>query len=77
MPGRWAFPEGITLTNLFFEQPVLNSPYECPSRHWELDEVWAADPEDHRKPKAGRIHHADSEAEKAKGIVCETSHLGI
>ena len=22
----------------FFEQPVLNSPYERPSRHWELDE---------------------------------------
>lgn len=22
----------------FFEQPVLNSPYECPSEHWELDE---------------------------------------
>ena len=21
----------------FFEQPVLNSPYEAPSRHWELD----------------------------------------
>ena len=39
MPGRWAFPEGITLTNLFFEQPVLNSPYECPSRYWELDEM--------------------------------------
>ena len=26
------------MTNLFFEQPVLNSPYECPSRHWELDQ---------------------------------------
>ena len=22
----------------FFEQPILNSPYEYPSRHWELDE---------------------------------------
>ncbi len=21
----------------FFEQPILNSPYEYPSRHWELD----------------------------------------
>jgi type III restriction enzyme len=26
------------MSNLFFEQPILNSPYECPSRHWELDE---------------------------------------
>lgn len=24
--------------NEFFEKPVLNSPYEHPSRHWELDE---------------------------------------
>jgi len=23
--------------NPFFEAPILNSPYECPSRHWELD----------------------------------------
>ncbi len=22
----------------FFERPILNSPYECPSEHWELDE---------------------------------------
>ena len=27
------------MTDPFFEQPVLNSPYECPSRHWELDET--------------------------------------
>ena len=23
--------------NRFFKQPILNSPYEYPSRHWELD----------------------------------------
>ena len=22
----------------FFEKPILNSPYECPSRRWEVDE---------------------------------------
>ena len=21
----------------FFREPILNSPYECPRRHWELD----------------------------------------
>jgi type III restriction enzyme len=26
-----------TVENLFFEKPILNSPYEYPSRHWELD----------------------------------------
>lgn len=25
-------------SNLFFEQPILNSPYTYPDRHWELDE---------------------------------------
>lgn len=24
--------------NDFFEKPVLNSPYDYPARHWELDE---------------------------------------
>lgn len=24
--------------NHFLERPILNSPYECPARHWELDE---------------------------------------
>ncbi len=28
-----------TLTDPFFERPVLNSPYERPDRHWELDET--------------------------------------
>jgi type III restriction enzyme len=26
------------MSDLFFEKPILNSPYEYPSRHWELDE---------------------------------------
>ena len=26
------------MANKFFEQPILNSPYDYPSRHWELDE---------------------------------------
>ena len=26
------------MDNRFFEQPILNSPYECPGRHWELDD---------------------------------------
>jgi len=24
--------------NPFFDHPILNSPYECPTRHWELDD---------------------------------------
>ncbi len=26
------------MSNQFFDQPILNSPYAYPSRHWELDE---------------------------------------
>lgn len=26
------------MTNSFFEKPILNSPYDYPGRHWELDE---------------------------------------
>jgi type III restriction enzyme len=26
------------MENPFFEHPILNSPYECPRQHWELDE---------------------------------------
>ena len=25
------------MTNPFFDHPILNSPYEYPKRHWELD----------------------------------------
>ena len=25
------------MENQFFSQPILNSPYEYPMRHWELD----------------------------------------
>ena len=26
------------MSERFFERPILNSPYECPTKHWELDE---------------------------------------
>jgi type III restriction enzyme len=28
----------LTVENPFFEKPILNSPYEQPGRHWELDD---------------------------------------
>lgn len=27
------------MTDAFFEKPILNSPYEYPARHWELDKT--------------------------------------
>jgi type III restriction enzyme len=26
------------MSNPFFERPILNSPYDAPTRHWELDD---------------------------------------
>ena len=31
--------DGAPMSNPFFEHPILNSPYECPARHWELDDA--------------------------------------
>jgi len=28
----------LKMSNPFFDHPILNSPYEAPSRHWELDD---------------------------------------
>src|SRR3990172_13152385 len=30
--------EQVNVDNRFFDHPILNSPYESPARHWELDE---------------------------------------
>ena len=27
------------MSNLFFEKPIINSPYQIPSKHWELDKI--------------------------------------
>ena len=31
--------KNLVMNNQFFEKPILNSPYEYPGRHWELDET--------------------------------------
>jgi hypothetical protein len=36
------------MTNAFFERPILNSPYEYPTRHWELG------PDKHRRSASSR-----------------------
>ena len=56
------------MDNRFFENPILNSPYQYPTRHWELDDGRPADPDDRGEPAPGRIHLARSEAEKARRL---------
>ena len=42
------------MTDSFFDSPIINSPYECPSRHWELDESGQPTNKiaEHRRPVA-------------------------
>jgi type III restriction enzyme len=30
------------MSEAFFDRPILNSPYDYPSQHWELDADWRA-----------------------------------
>ena len=30
---------GVLMSNPFFDHPILNSPYDRPGRHWELDDA--------------------------------------
>ena len=44
------------MTDRFFERPILNSPYEYPSRHCELDESGQpTSPRPSNRPSSGRI----------------------
>jgi hypothetical protein len=29
----------VSMSDQFFEHPILNSPYDYPGKHWELDET--------------------------------------
>ena len=39
------------MSNPFFDHPILNSPYECPQRHWELD------PDAEVREPPARVYH--------------------
>ena len=49
----------------FFEQPIPNSPYEYPSRHWELDASGQPTNTILREHREGRVHLGDPGGEEA------------
>ena len=55
------------MSNPFFDQPILNSPYDYPRRHWELDEAGQPTQKIIDVRRGAKFRHADSEAEKAEG----------
>ena len=68
--GRWRHREEETIewTIDSSTQPILNSPYEYPARHWELDEHGQPTQQIIETPPPRRVHHADPEAEEAQGV---------
>ena len=37
--NNWFREQELTMSDSFFDHPILNSPYDYPARHWELDET--------------------------------------
>jgi type III restriction enzyme len=73
----------VPMGNPFFDRPILNSPYQAPNRHWELDD--AGQPtqrivESRRKvslitpipkPKKRRAEQVELELDEGKGLSSE------
>ena len=51
----------------FFRKPILNSPYDYPGRHWELDDTATAHEPHPRSASPRRADHADSRSRKQRG----------
>ena len=56
------------MTNPFFKNPILNSPYDPPGRHWELDEDRTPTGTVVDAAAAIKAHHAGSQAPKAGAV---------
>ena len=65
------------MSDQFFKQPILNSPYEYPGRHWELDE--AGQPTQnivsHRRP--AEFITPIPKPRQQKGSTTQQSELGL
>ena len=54
------------MSNPFFDHPILNSPYDYPRRHWELDSAGQPTQRIIESAPSCGVHHADPEAQEAK-----------
>ena len=55
------------MVNRFFEQPILNSPYEPPARYWELDAQGQPTQRIIETRRRVDFHHSYPEAQEAQG----------
>ena len=53
------------MENRFFEQPILNSPYEYPAKHWELDDQGQPTQQIIENSAWCGVHHSHPEAQEA------------
>jgi type III restriction enzyme len=51
------------MSSSFFDRPILNSPYDYPARHWELDETGQPRSTTSRDVKDGNVDHITREPE--------------
>ena len=51
------------MENPFYDRPILNSPYDYPYRHWELDETGQPTQQVIESRRGARVHYAHSQAE--------------
>ncbi len=63
------------MTNPFFELPVLNSPYEYPSRHWELDETGQPTQKIIERRRAPQFVTPIPKSKKQKGSSADQTNL--
>ena len=54
--------------NEFFSKPILNSPHEYPSQHWELDNKGQRIPSNYRAAPPGRFITPIPKSKKRKGL---------
>jgi len=55
------------MSNPFFDHPILNSPYDYPRRHWELDSTGQPTQKTIDARPKGRVHHPIPKPRKQKG----------
>ena len=52
------------MSNPFFDHPILNPPYEYPSRHWELDEFGQPTPGANEGAMPGNTENSNEEIQE-------------
>jgi type III restriction enzyme len=63
------------MSNPFFDRPIVNSPYECPRQHWELDE--AGMPTGHLIEKRRRAEFVTPIPKPKKRRAAKQEELGL